>query len=357
MTDRENTLRALRRDNPERVPFDFVLSEPMIELFKEKTGAEDYMEYFGFPFRYVHLAPTEKKTDYYKYYKNLQDPEHTHPLSYNPEFGVMGVSKPHTHLEEMLHPMQDFTSVQEVLDYPMPDFDADYRWAPVRGQVEELHGRDLIAVATMEMTLFEIAWYLRGMHQFMIDMLEDPEFVNTLLDRITELRIAMTRNYARAGVDIIRLGDDVSTQLGMMMDKELWKEFFKERLRSVIKAAKDENPDVLIFYHGDGNLYDVIPELIDAGVDILNPVQPECVDPVRVKKEFGDRLSFWGTIGTQTTMPFGTPEEVKAECKHMIETVGRGGGLLLAPTHWLQPEVPWENIIAFTEAVKEYGRY
>ena len=92
-------------------------------------------------------------------------------------------------------------------------------------------------------------------------------------------------------------------------------------------------------------------------VDILNPVQPECVDPVAIKKKYGDRLSFWGTIGTQTTMPFGTPEDVRREIRARIETVGKGGGLLIAPTHVIEPEVPWENILAFIEAVKEFGRY
>ena len=109
--------------------------------------------------------------------------------------------------------------------------------------------------------------------------------------------------------------------------------------------------------HSDGVIDPIIPELIEIGVDILNPVQPECMDPVQLKREYGNELAFWGTIGTQTTMPFGTPEEVKAVVKERIETVGQGGGLLLAPTHVIEPDVPWENVVAFFEAVEEYGRY
>lgn len=151
------------------------------------------------------------------------------------------------------------------------------------------------------------------------------------------------------------MGDDVSTQLGMMMSPEMWRKYLKPRLDRVIKAAKDVKPDIMIFYHGDGNLQEIIPELIEIGVEILNPVQPECMDPVEIKQKFGNRLSFWGTIGTPTTMPFGTPDEVRRVCRRNIEEVGKGGGLVLSPTHVLEPEVPWENIQAFIETVMEYN--
>jgi len=101
----------------------------------------------------------------------------------------------------------------------------------------------------------------------------------------------------------------------------------------------------------------IIPDLIEIGVDILNPVQPECMDPVHIKNQYGERLSFWGTIGTQTTLPFGTAEDVANVVKRNIETIGSGGGLLLAPTHMIEPDVPWENIEAFINAIKKYGAY
>lgn len=134
----------------------------------------------------------------------------------------------------------------------------------------------------------------------------------------------------------------------------MWREWLKPRLASVIEAAKEANPEVLIFYHSCGYIEPIIPDLIEIGVDILNPVQPESMDPERIKKLYGNELAFWGTIGTQTTLPFGTPDEVRQEVKRMIETVGDGGGLLISPTHVIEPDVPWENIMAFVDAVKEY---
>ena len=127
--------------------------------------------------------------------------------------------------------------------------------------------------------------------------------------------------------------------------------------KRIITAAKEIKPDILVFFHSDGNCEEIIPDLIDVGIGILNPVQPECMDPAEIKLKYGHKLAFWGTIGTQTTMPFGTSEDVKQTVKERIETVGVGGGLLLSPTHLLQVEVPWDNIIAFFDAVDEYGVY
>jgi len=108
----------------------------------------------------------------------------------------------------------------------------------------------------------------------------------------------------------------------------------------------------VIFYHSDGNIMEIIPDLIEAGVEILNPVQPECMDPVEVAAGYGDRLSFWGTIGTQTTFPAGSPEDVRKACSDMMNTVGENGGLIIAPTHILEPDVPLKNVEAFVEFVR-----
>jgi len=125
----------------------------------------------------------------------------------------------------------------------------------------------------------------------------------------------------------------------------------------VEEFIKNVNPDIIIAFHSDGAIQKIIPHLIEIGVDVLNPLQPECMDIFEIKRIYGDKLSFWGTIGTQTTMPFGTVDEVKEAVKKSIQEIGKDGGLLIAPTHLLEPEVPWENIMAFVEAVRDYGKY
>lgn len=351
MTNRENILRALRRQQPEQVGFDFVFSPALLKEFSRRTGREDYQEYYQFPVRFLELQPTRLQTDFTVFFDDL--PPGTRPLDWNPEWGVMGSPGAVAHFQEMLHPMVKFTDVRQVRDYPWPDFLADYRWEGAAQKVREIKARDLVCAAFMEMTIFEVAWYLRGMEDFMMDLMAGEEIAFALLDILTEMRVGMARRYAEAGVDLLMLGDDVATQLNMMISPELWRETLKPRLAQVIRAAKEARPEILIFYHGDGNMEEIIPDLIEIGVEVLNPVQPECMDPVKMKERFGDKLAFWGCIGTQTTMPFGSPEDVKCTVRELIATVGKGGGLFLAPTHTLEPDVPWANVEAFLEAVRE----
>jgi len=355
MNNRENVLRALRRDNPSSVPFDFVLCPSQIEKFRQETGTSDYMEHFKFPFRYIEPNKTSKNYDYKKYYDDL--PPDVSPLSWNPEWGIYGKAGGTAHFQGMLHPMQNFCEIEEFEEYPLPDFEEDYRWTGVDKRVQALKDKDLIAVANMQMTIFEIAWYLRGLDNFFIDMMTNPKISEYLLERVTQLREVMAANFAKSGVDILMLGDDIASQRDMMLDPSMWREVLRPKLKRVIDAAKAVNPDVLIFYHSDGNLIKVIPDLIEIGIDVLNPVQPECMDPVLLKKEFGDELSFWGCVGTQSVLPFYTSEMVEDTCKKLIEQVGIGGGLLLSPTHMVEPEVPFENMMAFLIAIEKYGKY
>jgi len=251
--------------------------------------------------------------------------------------------------------MKRFTTLSEFKAYPYPDPVKDFYWDNIADVARLIKEKDLISYANMSQTVFETAWQMRGMEELMIDMIEEAELANYHLERITEIRCEFARRYASAGFDIIALGDDVSSQLGMMMSVDMWRKYFKHRLARIINEAKRINPQIYIFYHGCGNLQDIIPELIEIGVDILNPIQPECMNPFEIKRLYGDRLAFWGGLGTQSLMPFGTPQEIRNTCRQLIENMGNGGKFILAPSHVLEPEVPWENIQAFVEVVMEYN--
>ena len=188
-----------------------------------------------------------------------------------------------------------------------------------------------------------------------MDMVCDDENLLYHFDRITEIRCEMARQYCMAGIDVLHIGDDIATQLNMMFSMEVYRKWLKPRLKRVIDAAKEVNPNIIIDYHSDGNCEAAIEDLIEIGIDVLNPVQPECMNAAEIKKKYGSRLSFRGTIGTQTTMPFGSPQDVMKEVETMIETVGKNGGLILAPSHLLEPEVPFENIEAFISAVRKFN--
>ncbi len=350
MTNRDNLLRALRRQSPEWVPFHFQLCPSQQKVFLEKTGATDFVPYFDLPIRFVELPAVKKKHDYSMYHQHLPQNAHIDEWGVGQEPGSVA------HFTRMHHPMAHFETPDEVWSYPYPDHLDDILWMDVHAQVESAH-REGRAAGFWTIQIFEYAWYLRGLENLLLDMMANEDMAQACLDKMVQFQALIAAKAAQSGVDIILFGDDVGSQKGMIMNPALWRKWLKPALHHVIKAAKDVNPDVLAFYHSDGVVYDIIPDLIDIGVDILNPIQPECMDPAVVKQQYGDRLSFWGTIGTQTVMPFGTPEDVKANVIDRIHTVGKGGGLLLAPTHLLEPEVPWENIIAFVDACKEYGRY
>jgi uroporphyrinogen decarboxylase len=161
------------------------------------------------------------------------------------------------------------------------------------------------------------------------------------------------QSYARAGVDALRLGDDIGMQRTIMMSEELYCDWLKNRLARVIREAKKINPNLIVFYHSCGFVTPMIPHLIEAGIDVLNPVQPECMDFAEIHAAYGDRLSFHGTIGTQTTMPFGTPDDVRRAVYQNLEIAGDKGGLFVAPTHILEPEVPVENVVAYIKACQD----
>ena len=153
------------------------------------------------------------------------------------------------------------------------------------------------------------------------------------------------------------MGDDFGTQDSLILSPDIWRHYFKPRYAQLIAAFKEKKPDVRIAYHSDGNIETLLPEFIDVGVDIFNAVQPLALDQGRLKKRFGNRLSFWGGLDIQNVLPHGTQAEVENEVCRCMKTLGAGGGYILGPSHNIQPDVPLQNILAFYEAAKQHGRY
>lgn len=272
------------------------------------------------------------------------------------EWGVRWQHGNFFHYAHIVSPLRNADGLDELETFPWPDWDLHGRYVNMAGQVRALHEEGL-AVCAFAGSVFEQAWYLRGMEPLMMDMLADPASAHFLLERTAAIQKAAAIRMAKAGVDIVILGDDVAGQNGLLLSHELWRTFLRDRLATTCSAVHETSPSAKVFYHSDGNVVPLIPDLIECGVDILNPLQPECLDPAAVKRDFGDRLSFWGAVSVQRTMSTGTPEEVRAEVHERLRTVGRDGGYILAPAHVLGPETPWENIQAFFDAADEFAEY
>lgn len=254
-------------------------------------------------------------------------------------------------------PLQGMTEPAELDGFPFPDVTCEAVPAELARDISGLHRDGYAVQGAMSQTIFELAWNMYGMENLLVAFYDNPDFVNRLLDEITVRKKSMARCFAKAGVDILRLGDDVGSQHGMMISPETWRLFLKPRLASVIAAAREERPDIPVFYHSDGDVREIINELVEIGVTILNPIQPECMDPAEIKQHYGDRLSLWGTVGTQTILPHGTPAEVRNTVREYMRRLAPGGGYVIGPSHSINRDVPWENILAFYEGVREYGSY
>jgi len=348
ISPRENILKVLRRSGMDKVPVDFVLCESQIEEIERRTGNRDYESYFGLSHRSFEMNVQRNFTSGPELFKRESLPDST----IFDEYGI-GHSKGSEfafHMTRMHHPLKG-ADLNEIVDYPFPTVPGGELQNLIE-KVNELRSAGLASFAFMQMTVWEASWYLRSMEELLIDMMTQDEKAGALLDRITQFAVSKATTYAKAGADILSLGDDIGTQNSILMDVALWETWLKPRLAKVINSARQIKPDILIFYHSCGYILPFIDQLIEIGVDILNPVQPECMSFDEVHSRFGERLSFWGTLGTQELLPYGTKEEVLHTTISRLQTCGEAGGLVIGPTHMVEPEVPWENLEAIIEGVK-----
>lgn len=201
---------------------------------------------------------------------------------------------------------------------------------------------------------FKIAWHMRGLENFLCDMLLDREFAKALLQRIAAYEKEKGIRLIRAGIDILGVYGDIAMQDRMLVVPTAWRALEKPILAELIRAFKAENPAIVMFYHSDGDISEVLPDLIEIGFEIVNPIQPECMDPAAIKRQYGDRITLHGTISIQRTLPRGTAEDVRAEVRACIAACGRQGGLILCPSNMIQNDTPLVNTLALYETAQNY---
>ncbi len=211
---------------------------------------------------------------------------------------------------------------------------------------------DSFRVAGFGWGVFERSWNIRGFEQVLADVIEEPEFYEELLDRITELHLEFVKASVELPVDGIFFSDDWGDQRGVLIGPERWRRFFKPRAAKLYQAAHDAGK--LALSHCCGSVADIMPDIIEIGLDVLESVQPEAMSPYELKKKWGDKIAFWGGLGSQSTIPFGTRQDIFDEVQHLCAEMPRGGGYILAPAKGLQPETSGENAAAVLEAFLEF---
>jgi uroporphyrinogen-III decarboxylase len=252
------------------------------------------------------------------------------------------------HYTEMVgHPL----AADEALDsYQAPDPNRPELYVEAERLIKQ-HKDEYWIVGVTVTTIFETAWALRGYEKTLSDLLLNPDFVERLFQIPNRYHLTAAKRLVEMGVDMIWIGDDVGAQNRMLISPKTWRHFFKPLMATFISTLKSINPGLKVAYHSDGNISPIIPDLIEIGLDVLNPIQPRCIDPAEMKKKYGDKLCFWGSIDEQYTLPFGTPAEVEREVISRLRTLGGEGGLIIGPTHHVQLDTPLENFWAMVNTV------
>jgi len=203
---------------------------------------------------------------------------------------------------------------------------------------------------------FEKAYFARGFENLLADIAGEPDYAQRLFDRIINKNMVMLENFIyKALIDGVLLGSDWGSQRGLLMSPAAWRTMIKPgelKEYELVRAAGKH-----VWIHSCGDIVEILPDLAEMGVDVLNPVQPECMDIYELKNNFGKQLAFWGGISTQRTLPFGSPDAVRDETRKVIERLSENGGYIASPSQELQDDVPLDNVTAMIEAIKERGTW
>jgi uroporphyrinogen decarboxylase len=350
MNSRERVRAALRCEIPDRIPKALSFWEGSLPAIAPASPSD----YFDLDLRFLEFQRPAGQAEFLRYLQSLPPDVHIgsldqlrtyHEWNYHPE------SPDHS------SPWHEIQTVEDLDRLVLPAVGDPARAAGLAAQTADWHARGLAVAGSpphLGGELFETAYRLRGFQNFLLDLKTRGPLARYLLNQLTALAMDSALILAEAGADVLLLDDDVAMPTDLIIGLATWREFFKPRLADIIRRAREAAPDLLVFYHSDGNFSRLIPDLVEIGVNVINPVQPDCMDARAIKAEFGDRLAMWGTVGSAALWDAGTPDQVRAEVKLRIETLGPGG-LLLSPAYDVD-FAPFPNLEAFFQAVNEFGR-
>lgn len=263
-----------------------------------------------------------------------------------------------------VHPLAEAQTLEEIDRYPWPDMDDPTRVAHIRAYAQQLRAENQYALIGTPWLLFplERAFAMQGMDKFLLNLAVNPEFAEALLKKIAEQCQRLMGNFLRECgdlIDMIKIGDDLGTQTSLMMSPKMYRRVLKPIHAEYIAFIKART-SAKVFFHTDGDVFDLVDDFIEIGVEVLNPIQTSAgkmANLAELKRRFGSRLTLCGGVDTHRILPFGTPDEVRQEVRRVAEILGPGGGYMLASVHTIMGDVPDENILAMVDAIEEYGRY
>ncbi len=378
MNSRERLLLSLNHKEPDRIPIDLggtptsTISLSALECLKSHLGIQGptrimspvfltaypddlLIRRFSIDVKMVTLKPPANV-----------EPKTTHYGKMIDEWGIVyqGNEEAQTHfIVEKEAPLRQATHKQEVDRYPWPDPSDPSRIQGLREKAKAYRQEGFGVVINTPLLMMTQTQWMRGLEQFMMDTVINPSFLEYLMDKILEILMEMTRHLLKEvkdDADVVVMGDDLSHQGGLTYSPSMYRKLFKPRHKKIIRFLKENAPNAKILYHCCGAAEPLFGDLIEMGVDAVNPLQVSSTgmgDTGKLKAQYGRDLTFWGGIDTQWVVPFGTAEQVRQEVRRRIEDLAEGGGFVLAAVHNIRPEVKPENICAMFDAALEYGRY
>jgi len=379
MNSRERLETSLNHKEPDRVPIDlggivtgittganktlksyldFESDDPVVDRVQQLANPSDaVLERLYIDTRYIYLQASRD-------WQDIELPNDT----YQDEFGVLRKAAYNPdgwllYYDHAGHPLGNAETVADLAKFKWPDPHDPSRYEGIEEAARKMSEEtEYGLIANVIASIFEFSWYLRGYMRFFEDVILNPEMISALLEMMGEYqRTLMGEVLDRIGpyISVVMTGSDLGTQRAPVMSPDAYKKLVWPEYKKLWDLIKNKT-DAKIFYHSCGSLYPMIPYLIEGGVDILHPIQPlaaEMGDREKLKREFGDQLTFWGGFDQQHMLPFGTPEEVKEETKKLLDAFMPGGGFVFAAGHNIQSDVPPENVIALFDTVREYGVY
>lgn len=362
MNSRDRVVAAIELRKPDRVPLDGYFHPDVWNTLQHHFNAKDdeeIMQALGLDIRYAMLEPG----------RNFAEPATPCPW----QLAAIGEGQRNLVLERGDGRFEDETGIcrspnvtgqywlytyhplagadhHDVLGFRFPDPLLPERYAGIEAGMQVWGGKYFTVVELWN--IFKSSWELRGFERYMMDLSLEPRLVEALADKVLEHRIQQSLEIARRGIDMIMISGDIAMQQGMMLSPGMWRKYFEPRLRTWLDEVRKHH-DIYFMFHSDGNMEPVFEDILEVGFDVIDPIQPECMNVVDIKRRFGNQICLHGTISCQVTLPYGTVEDVQEEARQRIDCCGREGGLILSPSNTIQPDVALEKVLCLYETAKK----
>jgi len=359
MNSKERVLMTINHEEPDKIPYDTWMApsvgDAMVKLLNVDLAQDRFAlgKRLGHDMLYASLGICDGFNSIYKEDRKIG--ENLYQDVWGIKWGKK--SQQYGHYCEMIdHPLGDLAAYDK---YRFPDpFIAEKAGFEMFEELIKNDGKEYAIMGGVPCTIFEAAWYLRGLENFLMDLHLNQDFALELLDKCMRYHLEISKKLVEMGVDIIWWGDDVANERGPYINPDHYRKLIKPLYAYMIQEVKKINKDVKIAYHCDGKIDWILDDFAELGIDILNPLQPDVNDVAEIKKKYGKQFTFWGNVDTRNIMSNGSCSEVVEEVKNVIATLAPGGGLILASNHTIQASArAVDNTIAFYWACEKYRDY